>query len=423
MRLMRTLRKPRPLARATLELANAANGFRPLARKGYSTVLVFWFGWPASEVPGIYFSASLLDALRRGRRGDFAGRRGKAALALAAASWAILGVIKYRGITTPGPVLEAGLRDQLGDDYTEALNKLPQSRPTRSGRRTLPLGNIVARRRYVEKTNVVSYGPHGRANLADIWRRRDLPRDGKAPVLLQVPGGAWAIGMRRPQAYPLMSHLAARGWVCVSIGYRVSPRHTWPDHIVDVKRALAWVKENIARYGGDPNFVAITGGSAGGHLCSLAALTPNDPKYQPGFEDADTSVVAAVPVYGRYDWFTTEGEGRREFVQLLEKFVVKKKFATHRDIYVDASPIRRLRADAPPFFVLHGRDDSLIPVGEAQEFVEELRAVSKSPVAYAELPHAQHAFDIFSSPRAHRSAEAVARFLSWVYATNPPERD
>ncbi|APT11742.1 alpha/beta hydrolase [Mycobacterium avium subsp. hominissuis] len=423
MRLMRTLRKPRPLARATLELANAANGFRPLARKGYSTVLVFWFGWPASEVPGIYFSASLLDALRRGRRGDFAGRRGKAALALTAASWAILGVIKYRGITTPGPVLEAGLRDQLGDDYTEALNKLPQSRPTRSGRRTLPLGGIVARRRYVEKTNVVSYGPHGRANLADIWRRRDLPRDGKAPVLLQVPGGAWAIGMRRPQAYPLMSHLAARGWVCVSIGYRVSPRHTWPDHIVDVKRALAWVKENIARYGGDPNFVAITGGSAGGHLCSLAALTPNDPKYQPGFEDADTSVVAAVPVYGRYDWFTTEGEGRREFVQLLEKFVVKKKFATHRDIYVDASPIRRLRADAPPFFVLHGRDDSLIPVGEAQEFVEELRAVSKSPVAYAELPHAQHAFDIFSSPRAHRSAEAVARFLSWVYATNPPERD
>ena len=110
----------------------------------------------------------------------------------------------------------------------------------------------MARRRYVEKTNVVSYGPHGRANLADIWRRRDLPRDGKAPVLVQVPGGAWVIGMRRPQAYPLMSHLVARGWVCVSIDYRVSPMHTWPEHIVDVKRALAWVKENIADYGGDP---------------------------------------------------------------------------------------------------------------------------------------------------------------------------
>ncbi|HEY1442485.1 MAG TPA: alpha/beta hydrolase, partial [Mycobacterium sp.] len=288
------LRKPRPLARAAVEFINAANGLRPLARKGYSTVLVFWFGWPTSEVPGLYFSASLLDALRRGRCGDFAGRRGKAALALTAASWAILGVIRYRSVTTPGPVLEAGLRDQLGPDYADALTALPQSEPKRRGRRTLPLGNTVARRRYVEKTNVVSYGPHGRANLADIWRRRDLPRDGKAPVLLQVPGGAWVIGMRRPQAYPLMSHLAARGWVCVSIGYRVSPRHTWPDHIVDVKRALAWVKENIADYGGDPNFVAITGGSAGGHLSALAALTPNDPKFQPGFEEADTSVAAAV---------------------------------------------------------------------------------------------------------------------------------
>jgi acetyl esterase/lipase len=416
--LVRTLRRPRPLARAALELANAANGFRPLARKGYSTVLVFWFGWPTSEVPGLYFTASLLDVLRRGRRGDFAGRRGKVALGLTAASWALLGVIRYRGVTTPGPVLEAGLREQLGPDYADELAKLP-TQPTRRGRRNLPLRNTVARRRYVEKKNVVSYGPH-RANMADIWRRRDLPRDGKAPVLLQVPGGAWVIGMRRPQAYPLMSHLAARGWVCVSIGYRVSPRHTWPDHIVDVKRALAWVKENIADYGGDPNFVAMTGESAGGHLCALAALTPNDPKFQPGFEDADTSVVAAVPIYGRYDWFTTEGEGRREFVELLEKFVVKRTLATHRDVFIDASPIRDVRADAPPFFVLHGTDDSLIPVGEARDFVEQLRSVSKAPVPYAELPHAQHAFDIFSSPRAHQSAEAIARFLSWVYATNPP---
>ena len=73
--------------------------------------------------------------------------------------------------------------------------------------------------------------------------------------------------------------------------------------------------------------------------------------------------------------------------------------------------------------MLHGTNDSLIPVVEAQEFVEELRTVSKAPVAYAELPNAQHAFDIFGSPRAHTSAEAVARFLSWVYVTNPPPRD
>ena len=74
--------------------------------------------------------------------------------------------------------------------------------------------NEFLRRRYVEKADVVRYGPHPKVNYADIWHRRDLPRDGKAPVLLQVPGGAWSIGMRRPQAYPMMSHFAERGWVC-----------------------------------------------------------------------------------------------------------------------------------------------------------------------------------------------------------------
>ncbi len=277
--------------------------------------------------------------------------------------------------------------------------------------------NDLVRRRYVEKADTVQYGPHPRVNFADIWRRRDLPRDGKAPVLLQVPGGAWAIGMRRPQAYPLLSHLAERGWVCVSIDYRVSPRHTWPDHIVDVKRALAWVKENIADYGGDPDFIAITGGSAGGHLCALAALTPDDPQWQPGFEDADTSVVAAVPIYGRYDWFTTKGSGRKEFIAFLQKFVVKKPFAEHKQVYVDASPIKRLRPDAPPFFILHGQDDSIIPVPEGREFAEAMRDASTSVVAYAEIPHAQHAFDFYyGSPRAHYTARAVEEFLSWVHA-------
>lgn len=76
-----------------------------------------------------------------------------------------------------------------------------------------------------------------------------------------------------------------------------------------------------------------------------------------------------------------------------------------------------MRADAPPFFVLHGEYDSLIPVREARAFAEELRNVSKSPVLYAELPGAQHAFDIFGSPRGRQTADAIGRFLSWVYVT------
>lgn len=125
---------------------------------------------------------------------------------------------------------------------------------------------------------------------------------------------------------------------------------------------------------------------------------------------------AAVPVYGRYDWFSAQGEGRPQFIAFLQKFVVKKPYLGNRREYLEASPITKVRPDAPPFFVLHGEDDSIIPVPEGREFVEELRKVSTSPVAYSEIPHAQHAFDFFGSPRGHYTAEAIERFLSWVHA-------
>ncbi len=125
-----------------------------------------------------------------------------------------------------------------------------------------------------------------------------------------------------------------------------------------------------------------------------------------------------MPIYGRYDWFTTKGSGRKEFIAFLQKFVVKKRFADTRQVYLDASPITRLRPDAPPFFILHGKDDSIIPVAEGREFADAIRDASASVVAYAEIPHAQHAFDFYyGSPRAHYTAQAVAQFLSWVHAT------
>ena len=272
--MLRKIVKPRPVLRAVGELANAANGVQPLARKGYVTIPVFFLGWPTSELAPLFLTASVLDTARRYWRGHFTGKRGAVALALNAVTWAVLVFLQRRNVRCE-PVFEAGLRETLGADYESVTAKSPTPR-----RRSGAFRTGWSRRRYTEKA--VRYGPH-RSNIADIWRRADLPRDGKAPVVLQVPGGAWAIGMRRPQAYPLLSHLAERGWVCVSIGYRVSPRHSWPAHIVDVKRALAWIQEHIAEYGGDPDFVTITGGSAGGHLTALAALTSERSAVPAGF--------------------------------------------------------------------------------------------------------------------------------------------
>ena len=225
------MRPNRTLVRALAELLNAANGVRPLGRQGYRTVANFAFGWPTTELTPLYLAGSTLSALRRGIRGDFTGRRGRIALVdprdrLGAAGTA----------HPPQRAVRTVLRGRAGRGtrarYRElAATSAPILAPALAAARDH--GGIFAtgwsRHRYVEK-GIVRYGPHGRANMADIWRRADLPRDARAPVLLQVPGGAWSIGMRRPQAYPLMSHLAERGWVCISIAYRVSPRHLARPH-------------------------------------------------------------------------------------------------------------------------------------------------------------------------------------------------
>jgi acetyl esterase/lipase len=261
----------------------------------------------------------------------------------------------------------------------------------------------------VERIVDVAYGDLPR-NRLDVYRRRDRPTG--APTLLQVHGGAWVIGDKSQQGRPLMLHLAARGWVCFAPNYRLSPKATWPDHLVDVKRAIAWVHEHGADYGADPGFLVLTGGSAGGHLTALAALTQNAPQWQPGFEDADTSVTACVPYYGVYDLANETGSaaGRLREKRVLATLVMKTR---DRAVYEAASPLAQV-GQAPPMFVIHGRNDTLVPVQEARLFVERLRAVSSEPVVYLELPGTEHAFDVFPSIRSDHVVRAVARFCELV---------
>ena len=163
----------------------------------------------------------------------------------------------------------------------------------------------------------------------------------------------------------------------------------------------AWVRAHIAEYGGDPDYVVVTGGSAGGHLTALLALTANDPEFQPGFEDLDTHVRAMVPFYGVYDWTNRFGQrGRRDGLRrMLERAVVKQRYADAPAVFDEASPMHHVRADAPPALVVHGTQDMLAPVAEAREFVRMLREVSDNKVVYAELRGAGHAFEIFQSIR------------------------
>ncbi|MFZ6002592.1 MAG: alpha/beta hydrolase [Actinomycetota bacterium] len=239
------------------------------------------------------------------------------------------------------------------------------------------------------------------------------------PALMQIHGGGWVIGDKREQGLPLLGHMAAQGWVGFNVNYRLSPGVAFPDHLIDLKRGLAWIREHAADFDVDPDFICVTGGSAGGHLAALMALTQNESHLQPGFEHADTSLAAAVPFYGVYD-FTPEGAFGADadmYRKFLEPVVMKAFLEEDPHKFRDASPVHHVHAGAPPFLVIHGDRDTLAPVEDARAFVERLRAVSAQPVVYAEMQGAQHAFEIFPSVRAARVIEGVERFLTTLWTS------
>jgi acetyl esterase/lipase len=393
--------------------AQTANVLRPIAREGAASGLSFAWGMVPSELPIQTAMFEAVTAALVARKGGLKGWRGKLGLLAHAASFAGLAYAhKLQG--KAGPILEQALVDELGADYRRRMHESFTPRPeVPLTRQQLLVPDSRLAKRY-RRARDLSYGDAGRHNNLDVWKRADLPSDAKAPVLLQLHGSGWSVASKEHQAEPLMAHLAERGWVCVTANYRLSPRATWPDHIVDAKKALAWTKAHIAEHGGDPEFVVITGGSAGGHLASLAALTPNLAEFQPGFEDADTSVAACVSFYGVYDFVNRHGTSRADMEDFVSRLVFKSKLAADRERWERASTISHLHADAPPFFVIHGTTDSLVPVEQARTFVDELRKTSAQPVVYAELPGAQHAFDVFPSVRTTACAYAVERFLAVV---------
>jgi acetyl esterase/lipase len=409
------------------------NAIRPIPGMVLS-LLTFFTGWLTAELAPQLLVIHAVVATSLGLAGGFHGWQGHLALAFDIAIAAGLGYLIWIGEAAQ-KVTERSLREALGPDY---VSKIHTPRHTDYDLRT-PWRQLILPFRMkhpdVKVVRNLSYGPHGKRNLIDAYHRKQ-PGTG-APILIYLHGGAWidhppysfmredGMTYKDHQGKPLMLHLASRGWVCFAPNYRLSPEFAFPEHIIDVKKAIAWVREHAQEFGGDPNFIAIAGGSAGGHLSALAALSANDPDYQPGFEDVDTSVDACIPFYAVLD-FTNDASirsvwGRTWFV--LERLVMKKKFREAREEYEKASPLWRARPDAPPFFVIHGKYDSLVPVKEARHFVKRLREISESPVVYAELPGAQHAFDVFPSIRSAHVVRAAERFLDYVWSTRAGKSD
>jgi acetyl esterase/lipase len=376
------------------------------------------FGLPGSELSPLLATIGVVFAVSGWALG--AGERvpGRIGLALHVVAVLGLGWAWWRARGTFG-VIDAVFRTAWGRDYE---NEIPPSRRALLTRKLSPAmwwKPMSFRHPDVEWKRHIPY-------VADAHEQQHLdvmvskqPAAGPRPVLLNVHGGGWMIGKKGTQAMPLLVHMARNGWLVVDADYRLSPGARMPAHLVDVKHAIAWTRAHAAEHGGDPCFIVITGGSAGGHLVALAALTANQPEWQPGFESADTRVQVVVPFYGKYDML---GQHRPDagFADFMTRNLMPGPREAHEALWRGMHPASHLRAldpsEAPPFLVLHGTHDVLIPLEEARWFVAELRKHYPAEVVYVEVPHAHHGWDVPHSLRADLTVEALQRYLEVQYA-------
>lgn len=313
-------------------------------------------------------------------------------------------------------LVEAAIDQELGSDYRDQIPADIQSKLEIGAKFREWANPLKMSKPGVERLKNISYGKLGILNKLDIYRPVDRPTAG-CPVLLQIHGGAWMIGSKNHEALPLMHYMASKGWICVTINYRLSPSVEFPAHLEDCKRALHWIKTEGQQYGMNPDFVAVTGGSAGGHLCALMGLTENLPQLQKDFPDSDTSVQAVVPFYGIYDFLARYDHPSRDLLlRFIRNRVIFGSPEDKPDLWELASPISHIHENSPPFMVIQGDIDSLVAITGARLFHKKLKEVSKNPAVYLELPGAEHAFDAFHSPRTEPTIKGIHTFLEWARA-------
>ena len=331
-------------------------------------------------------AATLLAAAQ----GDLRGAAGCTIAAVAALMLTALVVLVLRARPARS-VIDQALDIGIGSGWRAGTGGLSAGALTLRKAWARYLWPLHVRRLDVRRMANIPYGSAGRANLLDLYRgRRGLAAGDLRPVLIHLHGGAFVSGRKNREGLPLIYRLASRGWICLSPSFRLRPAAQWPDHLVDVKKVIAWIRTHGPEYGADPDRIFLAGASSGAQLAAVAALTPGDPRFQAGFEETDTSVLAAISLYGHY------GSGDAPRSAPL------------------SSPLAYIRPDAPPFFIAHGDSDTVLPASAAREFAAALRARSRGAVVYAELPGAQHQFDLHHSIRCTALTNGIEAFAAWV---------
>jgi acetyl esterase/lipase len=212
---------------------------------------------------------------------------------------------------------------------------------------------------------------------------------GPLPVVILVRGGGFHVGDKGEFARQAMD-FAAEGYVAIEPQYRLAPTSQFPAPVVDVKAAIEWVRSEGERFGADPSRVSLVGHSAGANLAAMAAVTQNDPAFEPEVYPGASSAVDAVVGYaGLYD-FLTMGRHADDVApeQRVDIGYLGGPSEDNPDRAELASPTSHVDADTPPTLLIHGTADDVVPSGQSELFHEMLEPMTTVELELREDDHA-----------------------------------
>jgi len=240
----------------------------------------------------------------------------------------------------------------------------------------------------------VTYGiADGVALKLDLYYPKSVAS--AVPIAVYVHGGGWTAGDKSGGAgLRDLQELVSRGYLVAAINYRLAPRYKFPAQIEDVKCAIRYLRANAVRHGADPERIGAWGGSAGGHLVALLGVTDSGAGFDGsgGYLDQSSRVQAVVDMFGPTDL-------TKLFAGVNPRLIETVFGTTDRnaELLKKASPVNYVSIDDPPFLILHGELDKLVPPSQSQVFYEKLKETGV-PATLVIVKNAGHGFSEAASP-------------------------
>jgi len=221
-------------------------------------------------------------------------------------------------------------------------------------------------------TNVPYVTNGGERQQLDIYLPKNYQETEKLPVVVWIHGGGWQSGNKDNMPGKV---LLEQGYACVSINYRLSEQAIFPAQIEDCKAAIRWLRANAKIYHFDPERIGVWGSSAGGHLVALLGTTNNKKVFDVGENlDQSSTVQAVCDLFGPTDLVTffdmpeRKNNPNNPIEKLLGGSGTEKK-----ELAALASPMTHVSKESPPFLILHGTADKLVPLSQGTLFHEALK--------------------------------------------------